>query len=183
MSQEGVETPVVQPPPAVVDQPSEAAVGQPPAAVDQPPSEGATGADKEALKQNLKEAFALIKSEPELKESLGEISKGPQPTTQDDGQPTAGAADNAAKIAELEAKISNESTSDEEKKTAKAELDKLKPPAPPAAAAAAGGRRRTKRKHHKKGKSAKKGGKKHRKSSGKKSRRSSSKKSRRYGRK
>ena len=46
-----------------------------------------------------------------------------------------------------------------------------------------GGRRRTKRKHHKKGKSAKKGGKKHRKSSGKKSRRSSSKKSRRQGRK
>ncbi len=47
----------------------------------------------------------------------------------------------------------------------------------------AGGRRRTKRKQQKKGKSAKKGGKKHRKSSGKKSRRSSSKKSRRQGRK
>ena len=171
MSQEGVETPVVQP--------LEAAVGQPPAAVGQPPAEGATGADKEALKQNLKDAFALIGSEPELKKSLGEISKGPQPTTQDDGQPTAGAADNAARIAELEAKISNESTSDEEKKTAKAELDKLKSPAPPAA----GGRRRTKRKHHKKGKSSKKGGKKHRKSSGKKSRRSKSKKSRRHGRK
>jgi len=49
--------------------------------------------------------------------------------------------------------------------------------------AATGGRRRTKRKQQKKGKSAKKGGKKHRKSSGKKSRRSSSKKSRRHGRK
>jgi len=170
MSQEGVETPVVQPLEAAVGQPP-AAVGQPPAAVEQPPSEGATGAGKEALKQNLKDAFALIGSEPELKKSLGEISKGPQPT--------AVAADNAARIAELEAKISNESTSDEEKKTAKAELDKLKSPAPPAA----GGRRRTKRKHHKKGKSSKKGGKKHRKSSGKKSRRSKSKKSRRHGRK
>jgi len=52
-----------------------------------------------------------------------------------------------------------------------------------APAPAAGGRRRTKRKHHKKGKSSKKGGKKHRKSSGKKSRRSKSKKSRRHGRK
>lgn len=49
--------------------------------------------------------------------------------------------------------------------------------------AAHGGRRRTKRKQQKKGKSAKKGGKKHRKTSGKKSRRSSSKKSRRHGRK
>ena len=45
------------------------------------------------------------------------------------------------------------------------------------------GGRRTKRKQQKKGKSAKKGGKKHRKTSGKKSRRSSSKKSRRHGRK
>ena len=72
---------------------------------------------------------------------------------------------------------------------AQAKLANLKAKAAPAVDPAAdpdkrvGGRRRTKRKHHKKGKSAKKGGKKHRKSSGKKSRRSSSKKSRRYGRK
>jgi hypothetical protein len=92
-------------------------------------------------------------------------------------------ADNTARIAELEAIIADDSKSPDDKVTAQAELNKLKPPAPPAVNADTGGRRRTKRKHHKKGKSAKKGGKKHRKSSGKKSRRSSSKKSRRQGRK
>lgn len=107
--------------------------------------------------------------------------KSPQPTIQNDGQPTGNTQveDNAANIAELEAKINSETTSPEEKAAAQAELDNLKNPA-----TVKGGRRRTKRKQQKKGgKSSKKGGKKHRKSSGSKSRRSSSKKSRRQGRK
>jgi hypothetical protein len=147
----------------------------------QQPSEEATVANKEALKKSLKDALTLIKTEPELQQSLSNIS-GKQSINQNDGQPTTETPieDNSAKIAELKAIIADPTKSENEKADAKAELDKLEPPA----AAAAGGRRRTKRKQQKKGgKSAKKGGKKHRKSSGKKSRRSSSKKSRRYGRK